>query len=277
MSWRDKALVGLFKQGKIKTLSEQLQSCKATLSFAAEFSGTSEDIIKMISAGDAGVTGALATTTDQLSAMLAQLSALQVATQASTAQSGEKDDASGAMERGIIRINSVPPEPPSVSPKPCAKIPISRRPGFVNRGDIIKQMYKKCAEPPQRVALVGLGGVGKSQLAIEFAHQIAEKSPDTWIFWIHAANRGLVQQGFRIMADAVHLPGRNDPGANIPLLVADDQTVFYNAAPTPSSAVPGSSSSGTTPSSDEARRPLAFYFPQTANGSILVTTRPVAE
>jgi len=34
MSLRDKAAVGFFKQGQIKTLSEQLQSCKATLGFA---------------------------------------------------------------------------------------------------------------------------------------------------------------------------------------------------------------------------------------------------
>ncbi len=34
MSWRDRASVGFLKQGEIKTLSEQLQRCKATLSFA---------------------------------------------------------------------------------------------------------------------------------------------------------------------------------------------------------------------------------------------------
>jgi len=34
MSWRDRALVGFFKQSHIKTLSEQLQGCKVTLSFA---------------------------------------------------------------------------------------------------------------------------------------------------------------------------------------------------------------------------------------------------
>lgn len=126
----------------------------------------------------------------------------------------------------------------------------------------------------------------KSQLAIEFAHQVAEKSPNTWIFWIHAATRGLVDQGFRTIADSVHLPGRDDPSANIPLLVsnwllnphngqwvmvidsADDQTVFYNASP--SNAATGSSSE--SPSSGDPR-PLASYLPQTVNGSILVTTR----
>ncbi len=33
LSWRDRAAVGFFKQSQIKSLSEQLQSCKATLGF----------------------------------------------------------------------------------------------------------------------------------------------------------------------------------------------------------------------------------------------------
>jgi hypothetical protein len=46
------------------------------------------------------------------------------------------------------------------TPKPYAIIPFSRNPDFVNRGDIINQVHQLRAEPPRRVALVGLGGVG---------------------------------------------------------------------------------------------------------------------
>ncbi|KAK3947546.1 kinesin light chain [Pseudoneurospora amorphoporcata] len=156
---------------------------------------------------------------------------------------------------------------------PFATIPFSRDPDFVNRGDILDQIDQRCSEPAARVALVGLGGVGKSQLAIEFAHRIAARHPDTWVFWVHAGTQARVDEGFRAIADAAKLPGRNHPKANIPQLVygwlcnerngkwvmvldsADDRDVFY----------------GTT--STRNGQPFANSLPQSRNGSIIVTTR----
>ncbi|KAK4205945.1 P-loop containing nucleoside triphosphate hydrolase protein, partial [Rhypophila decipiens] len=153
-------------------------------------------------------------------------------------------------------------------------IPFSRDPDFVNRGDILDRIHVRCSEPAGRVALVGLGGVGKSQLAIECAYRVAAEQTDKWIFWIHAGTQARVEEGFRTIADAVKLPGRNQPKADIPQLVyswlsnernsrwvivldsADDSDVFY-------------STTGPTPKS----KPLATYLPQSRNGAILVTTR----
>jgi hypothetical protein len=137
---------------------------------------------------------------------------------------------------------------------PFATIPFSRDPDFVNRGDILDQIDHRCSEPAARVALVGLGGVGKSQLAIEFAHRIAAGQPNTWVFWVHAGTPARVEEGFRTIADAVKLPGRNQPKADIPQLVygwlsnerngrwivildsADDRDIFYHANNADSSA-----------------------------------------
>ncbi|KAK4446467.1 kinesin light chain [Podospora aff. communis PSN243] len=169
----------------------------------------------------------------------------------------------------------LPPERPETPPQPFATIPFSRDPDFVERGDILEQIDRRCSEPAARVALVGLGGVGKSQLAIEFAHRIAAGQPNTWVFWVHAGTQARVEQGFRTIADAVKLPGRNQPKADIPQLVysrlsnehngrwmiildsADDCDVFY----------------GTTSSDIRDGRPIATYLPQSRNGSIIVTTR----
>ena len=114
----------------------------------------------------------------------------------------------------------------------------------------------------------------QSQLAIEFAHQVAERSADKWVFWVHAGTWPRVEEGFRAIAEAVKLPGRNQSNADIPKLVsgwlsnerngrwvmvldsADDIDVFYGEA--------ASTGDG---------RPLASYLPQSRNGSILVTTR----
>ncbi|KAB5569902.1 hypothetical protein GE09DRAFT_1283104 [Coniochaeta sp. 2T2.1] len=43
--------------------------------------------------------------------------------------------------------------------------------------------------------------------------------PGTWVFWVHAGTQARVEEGFRAIADAVKLPGRNQPKADIPQLV----------------------------------------------------------
>ncbi|KAK4660766.1 hypothetical protein QC762_0022340 [Podospora pseudocomata] len=166
-------------------------------------------------------------------------------------------------------------ERPETPPKPFTTIPFSRDRDFVNRGDILEQIDRRCSEPAARVALVGLGGVGKSQLAIEYAHRLATRQPDAWVFWVHAGTYARVEEGFRTIADAVKLTGRNLPKADILQLVyswlsnerngrwimildsADDRDVFYNA----------------TNGDERDRRPFATYLPQSQNGSIIVTTR----
>ena len=158
-------------------------------------------------------------------------------------------------------------------PTPFATIPFSRDPDFVNRGDIFDQIDERCSEPAGRVALVGLGGVGKSQLAIEYAYRIAAGHLDRWVFWVHAGAQARVEEGFRTIANTVKMPGRNHPKADIPQLVygwlsnerngrwiiildsADDRNVFY--------------------SSDDVRnrKPFVDFLPQSRNGSIIITTR----
>ncbi|KAK4653373.1 LOW QUALITY PROTEIN: hypothetical protein QC762_0082910 [Podospora pseudocomata] len=181
--------------------------------------------------------------------------------------------------RGTI-YNTFPqaPERSETPPRPFATIPFSRDPDFVNRGDILEQIDRRCSEPAARVALVGLGGIGKSQLAIEFAHRITEKQPDIWVFWVHAGMYERVEDGFRTIANTVKLAGRNEPKANIPQLLAfqrterqmdhdpdsaDDRDVFDNA----------NIAHGTTSGNERERRPFATYLPQSQNGSIIVTTR----
>jgi len=88
-------------------------------------------------------------------------------------------------------------------------------------GDAFLDLVQKCAEPRSRTALVGLGGVGKSQLAIEYCYQVKEKSPDTWVFWVHASDPARFEEGYRKIAERVKPPGWNDPKANILRLVCN--------------------------------------------------------
>ena len=121
---------------------------------------------------------------------------------------------------------------------------------------------------------MGLGGVGKSQLAIEYAHRRKEGQDSLWVFWVHTGSYARVQEGLRAIADAVKLAGRNQPKANIPQLVytwlanerngrwvmvldsADEPDVLFGAA-----------------EGEPEARPLATFLPQCSHGSMIVTTR----
>jgi hypothetical protein len=59
----------------------------------------------------------------------------------------------------------------------------------------------------------------KSQLAIEYCYRVRDRSPQAWIFWVHASNAARLEQGYRDIAEAVKIPSRNDPKADIFQLV----------------------------------------------------------
>jgi hypothetical protein len=92
-----------------------------------------------------------------------------------------------------------------------------------------------------------------------------------WVFWIHASNVTRFEQGYRDIASAAKIAGRDDPKNNILQLVydwlrdkenghwlmvldnVDDNNVFFDTV--------------------IDNKLLADYLPQTPNGSILITSR----
>jgi tetratricopeptide (TPR) repeat protein len=123
----------------------------------------------------------------------------------------------------------------------------------------------------------------KSQLAIEYAYQINEREPETWVLWIHASNAARFEQSYRELADTVKLFGRRDPKANIFKLVHDwlrdskngkwvlifdnvDDAHFLTNRPNNTQGQARREHTG-------ADRSLRDYLPQSPNGSILITSR----
>ncbi|KIN08972.1 hypothetical protein OIDMADRAFT_108651, partial [Oidiodendron maius Zn] len=165
-------------------------------------------------------------------------------------------------------------------PNPSSTVPFLRDPDYVDRDGLLERVSTKCSIPASRTALVGLGGVGKSQVAIEFSYHVRDQSPDTWVFWVHATNATRIEQSYREIADRVKIPSRKDSEANIYNLVhswlsdqskrrwflildnLDDYRVLNEVRPT-----------GQDRQESALSRPLLTYLPQSENGSILVTTR----
>ncbi|KAF2830091.1 hypothetical protein CC86DRAFT_444102 [Ophiobolus disseminans] len=109
----------------------------------------------------------------------------------------------------------LPPVRPETPPPPLIVVTFAHDAEFVERGTILKRVHHRCAATGSRVALVGLGGVGKSQLAIEYAYRTYDRSPGTWVFWVHASNAARFEQSYRNIANRVKIAGQQDPQANI--------------------------------------------------------------
>ena len=167
-------------------------------------------------------------------------------------------------------------------PKAHWLVPFGRNKQFIGRHSQLEELLAKLdpkdsEDGCQRVAIAGLGGIGKTQIALEAAFRIQEDSPDRSIFWISATSTTSVEKGFRDIAQALEIPGINEDKADVKLLVktflsresvgnwlliidnADDIEMLYKR----------------TNENEESNSSLALadYLPFSRKGSILFTTR----
>ncbi|KAH8674869.1 P-loop containing nucleoside triphosphate hydrolase protein [Ilyonectria robusta] len=175
-----------------------------------------------------------------------------------------------------LGISLQPKKDTSIAHKPYFSLPFERNPDFVDRPDIMVWIKKQYTGPVCYMALIGIGGFGKSQVAIQFAHHIRDISPQTSIFWVHASLKPRFEEAYQSIADNLRLPRRNDPSVDILGLVrdwlqreeagpwlmvldnVDDVNLFY-----PSS------------SAGRDRALLAVFLLKRRNGIILVTSRSI--
>ncbi|KAL1634732.1 hypothetical protein SLS56_002134 [Neofusicoccum ribis] len=162
-------------------------------------------------------------------------------------------------------------------------IPYRRNPNFVDRGSVLSQVEQKLLDPAARVALTGLGGIGKSQLAIEYCYRTRDASPETYVFWVHASNEARFAESYKEIAMRLKLPVRQDnSGDEILQMVknwlvdeengrwvlvvdnADDPNVFFH---------PNTAASMESDNVRKAGKSLAYFLPQYMNGKIVLTSR----
>nr|XP_036584644.1 Kinesin light chain 5 [Colletotrichum truncatum]KAF6794162.1 Kinesin light chain 5 [Colletotrichum truncatum] len=172
-------------------------------------------------------------------------------------------------------IKSSKGEDLAVARSPQFVMPFTSDADFVNRSDIWTWIEEQHAGPVSRFALVGLGGFGKSQMAIQFAYHLRAVAPNASIFWVNGSSKATFEESYRNIANVLALPRRHDPDIDILALVrdwlqredagtwlmivdnADDMEVFFSKE------------------SDQydAQLPVASYLPKTETGKILVTSR----
>ncbi|RAL11558.1 Pfs, NB-ARC and TPR domain protein [Aspergillus homomorphus CBS 101889] len=90
-------------------------------------------------------------------------------------------------------------------------IPFRRNPRFVGRQQEIAEAEERIsiADGPRIVAVTGLGGVGKTQVALELAYRMRDQDPDCSIFWIPCTSYESIQRAYMAIAQLVGLQGVN--------------------------------------------------------------------
>ncbi|KAL3475217.1 purine and uridine phosphorylase [Aspergillus californicus] len=84
-------------------------------------------------------------------------------------------------------------------------VPFARNPHFVGREDEIAKIATLIMREngPRKVAICGLGGVGKTQIALELAYRIRNMNTECSIFWIPCTSPESVEQAYLNIALAL--------------------------------------------------------------------------
>lgn len=143
------------------------------------------------------------------------------------------------------------------------KLPHPPNPNFTGRQDFLSNLALSAAEAVSRLkifALVGNGGMGKTQIALQHAHNPENKFKYVW--WLRSEEPATLLEDYISIASDLHLPGWD--------LRDTDQTVK-----TVRLWLEGKCDSRWLLVFDNAKEPkdLERYVPVAGNGQIIITSR----
>ncbi|KAG2412224.1 hypothetical protein HFD88_009781 [Aspergillus terreus] len=95
-------------------------------------------------------------------------------------------------------------------------VPLARNPRFVGRQEEITKVQEliMASDGPRQVAITGLGGVGKTQIALELAYRIRDLDKACSIFWIPCTSLGMIDQAYLNIAQTLGLCDVNPAQVN---------------------------------------------------------------
>lgn len=134
---------------------------------------------------------------------------------------GNRDDAFLSVAIGIRQIikelQSLSLSAPHITLPSVWNIPYTRNSLFVGREDILLRLYQNFHRPsllPQ--AIIGLGGIGKSQIAVEYAYRHSQEYQT--LLWIAADSRESLVSDYVTAARLLNLPEKDEQDQEIALL-----------------------------------------------------------
>lgn len=96
-------------------------------------------------------------------------------------------------------------------PSPIWTVPYQRNPFFTGREDILERLHQSLTSSypialTQPLAINGLGGIGKTQIAVEYAYRFSTRY--TTVLWLAAASQETLLQGLTQFVRLLRLPMR---------------------------------------------------------------------
>ncbi|KAF2993765.1 hypothetical protein E8E13_001931 [Curvularia kusanoi] len=106
----------------------------------------------------------------------------------------------------------------NASVKPTYCIPFLKNRHFVGRRNELAVLRQRLLvkRDCQKMSIVGLGGTGKTQVALQFAYEVKETQPDWSIFWVSAVSMESFEQACTGIVQALHIRSRGGEGQDDP-------------------------------------------------------------
>jgi tetratricopeptide (TPR) repeat protein len=155
-------------------------------------------------------------------------------------------------------------------------LPFPRNELFVGREDHLQSLEQSLfsTNTHQRMTIYGLGGCGKSALALEFAYRALARDAKRLVFWVPAISHESFELAYREIGIRLCIPGIMDDNVDVMKLVKDtlslgslgDWLMIVDNADEPGVLL------GTLDNNPTSAR-LSDYLPHSVRGTILFTTR----
>ncbi|KAN0087059.1 hypothetical protein V8E54_000747 [Elaphomyces granulatus] len=170
----------------------------------------------------------------------------------------------------VVSVNQLQKNIDQVSQEGCWMVPFERNPRFLGRHNEVVGLQERIVSKDRvrKMAITGLGGVGKTQIALEIAYQIRDKKPEFSIFWIPATSVEKIEQAYMDIGERLRLQGTPaDMKKAVKAHLSSEKTGPWLLI------IDNLDDMNMWTTSDGSSPVLKTYIPQSKYGFVLFTTR----